>query len=80
MSLDCIVYWYSLLETRPVMLMFWTFWKYVWTPVSELALARRRWMIAVEFSARSWRGLSAMNSRPLLLVGLGPPVPTVELM
>ena len=27
MSLDCSVYWNSLLEMRPVMLMFCTFWK-----------------------------------------------------
>ena len=78
-SLDCSVYWYSLLEMRPVMLMFWTFWKYTAMPGTTLAVRRRRWITAVEFSPRSFLGLSAMNMRPILSVGFGPPAPTVEL-
>jgi hypothetical protein len=44
-----------------------------------LAVLRRRWITAVEFSSRSFLGLSAMNMRPILAVGFGPPAPTVEL-
>ena len=37
------------------------------------------WITAVEFSPRSFLGLSAMNIRPIFCVGFGPPAPTVEL-
>ena len=47
-------------------------------PGTTLVAARSRWMIAVELG-RSSRGLSAMNMRPVLGVGLGPPGPMVEL-
>ena len=72
------MYWYWLLVMRPVMLMFWTFWKYTAIPGTLLAAARRRWITSVALSRRSFLGFSAMNMRPMLRVLLRPPAPMVE--
>ena len=63
-SLDCSVYWNSLLVLRATTRMFWMFWKNTATPGTVLAVRRSRWITAVEFSLRTLIGLRPSSMRP----------------
>jgi hypothetical protein len=45
-------------------------------PGTVLAVTRRRWITWFALSPRSALGLSAIDMRPVLEVGLTPPAPT----